>query len=66
MCDLNVVETEKHFLLQCPYYNDQRNSLFVKIGYDANLLYFNDSTFIDIVNITSLVKLQILFTIVTR
>ena len=50
MCVLNVVETEKHFLLQCPYYNDQRNSLFVKIGYDANLFYFNDSTFIDIVN----------------
>ena len=37
VCDLNVVETEKHFLLQCPYYNDQRNSLFVKIEYDANL-----------------------------
>ena len=52
MCDLNVVETENHFLLHCPYYNDQRNSLFVKIGYDANLFYFNDSTFrpIDIVN----------------
>ena len=32
------------------YYNDQRNSLFVKIGYDANLFYFNDSTFIDIMN----------------
>ena len=32
MCYLNEVETEKHFWMKCPCYNEQRNSLYMKIG----------------------------------
>ena len=30
MCDMNVVESELHFLVQCPLYIDQRITLFNK------------------------------------
>ena len=30
-CNLNVIESEEHFLLYCPYYHEERVVLFTKI-----------------------------------
>ena len=40
--------SQKVVMGKYPYYKDQRNSLCIKIGKDANLFYFGNSTFIDI------------------
>ena len=55
MCHLNEVETLKKacLILYCPYYDDYRNSIFMKIGFDTNLFNFNNPIFINIVNIFS-------------
>lgn len=52
LCDLNEIETEKHFLLHCPFFNNQRSHLFYKIGYDLTVSQniTNDSTlFVDLI-----------------
>ena len=30
LCDLKVLEDERHFLLQCPLYDDQRQHLYAQ------------------------------------
>ncbi len=32
-CEKNVIEDEKHFICSCSFYNDLRNSLYLKINY---------------------------------
>lgn len=52
LCDLNEIETEKDFLLLCPFFNYQRSQLFYKIGYDVTVSQnnTNDSTlFVDLI-----------------
>ncbi len=32
-CEKNIIEDEKHFMCSCSFYNDLRNSLYLKINY---------------------------------
>ncbi len=32
-CEKNVIEDKKHFIFSCSYYNNLRNSLYLKINY---------------------------------
>ena len=45
LCTLNVVEDEKHFMLQCPLYEDQRQSMLQR----ASVLneHFNSLNYVD-------------------
>ena len=36
-CNLNVVETEEHMFLHCPFYSTVRSDFFQKIKYDVSL-----------------------------
>ena len=39
LCTLNVIEDEKHLLLHCPFYEEERSHLFCKIlTHDKDLL----------------------------
>ncbi len=33
LCEKNVIENEKHLICSCSFYNDLRNSLYLKINY---------------------------------
>ncbi len=32
-CEKNVIEDENHFICSCSFYNDLRNSLYLKMNY---------------------------------
>ena len=48
MCNLNEIESEKHFLLFCPLYKEQRKILCNETGIHVNLNQI-DSVFTSIV-----------------
>ena len=48
MCNLNEIESEKHFLLFCPLYKEQRKILYNEIGVHVNLNQI-DSVFTTII-----------------
>ena len=50
-CNLNAIETEEHFLLDCPFYQEERVLLFTKIvSFDDDILSNKDQAFVKIMS----------------
>ena len=55
LCDLNVIESEEHFLFSCPFYNEFRNQFYdmiSNIDQNFNLNLYNEEKFKIIMNKT--------------